>query len=79
MPAFAFVLVAVEPGREQAVLTEVAEVPGVTEVYAVHGEVPILAKAEATDLESLGAVIIHGIRSVPGVVSTTTLPGARFA
>lgn len=76
--ALGFVLVKVDPGREQATLRELQRTPGLAEAFPLFGEYDFIIKMEARDFDELGRRIIKGIRSVKGVRSTETLTVTRF-
>jgi DNA-binding Lrp family transcriptional regulator len=72
-----FVLVNVEAKKENEVydlLMKCAEVEGVREVF---GEYDLIVRVEARNLKELRKVIIDKIRSIPGVLATTTLVTAE--
>lgn len=68
----AIVLIDADPGRIPEIAAEVAEVPGVTEVYSVTGEVDLIAMVRVREHEQLADVIADRLSKVPGVVRTQT-------
>ena len=68
----AIVLIDSDPARIPEIATEVAEVPGVTEVYSVTGEVDLIAMVRVREHEHLADVIADRISKVDGVVRTQT-------
>jgi DNA-binding Lrp family transcriptional regulator len=76
--ALGFVLVATQPGTEREVFRRIAAAPGVVELVPLEGEYAMIAKVEAEDFDAMGRLILQGIRPVPGVASTKTLPGANL-
>ena len=52
---------------------KIAKIERVKEVYGVFGRHDIIAKVEASSLESLASLIADKIRSIPGIISTETL------
>jgi len=68
-----FVLIRVEAKKEDQVydcLVKVKEIEGIREVF---GEYDMICRMEARNLKELRALVIQKVRSVPGVLSTTTL------
>ena len=76
--ALGFVLVQVEPSREQEVYKAMQGLDGLVEVHPLFGEHDLIAKVEAADLDTLGNIIVAGIRSIPGVSSTKTFTVAKL-
>lgn len=76
--ALGFVLVQVEPGREQEVYQTLQGLDGLVELHPLFGEHDLIAKVEATDLDALGRAIVSNIRTIPGVSSTKTLTVAKL-
>jgi len=74
----AFVVIKAEPGREHDVYTSLAQLPELTEVHPLFGEYDLIVKVEASDLDSLGQVIVSRIRTIPGVLSTKTFAGTKW-
>jgi DNA-binding Lrp family transcriptional regulator len=70
----AFVLVDAEPSRIASLAEELADVPGVTEVFSVAGGVAdIVAIVRVRHHEELVDVVTKGIAGLQGIESTTTL------
>jgi len=67
----AFVLVRVALDMSDRVAYEIAKLKGIQEVYELTGEVDIIAKAEAPDLEELSKILCN-IRNIEGVQGTDT-------
>ncbi|MCA1823410.1 MAG: Lrp/AsnC family transcriptional regulator [Mycobacteriales bacterium] len=59
------------------VATAVADLPAVSEVYSVAGDVDLVAMVRVREHDELADVIAGGIAKVPGVESTTTLIAFR--
>lgn len=73
-----FVLIGAAPGKEQSVYAALVKVPEVTELHRLFGEYDLIAKVEASDLETLGDIVVNKLRVVEGVVNTKTLAGTKF-
>ena len=68
-----FILINVEAKMENEVydaLSKIKEVEGIREVF---GQYDIIARMEARNLKVMRTLIIDKIRSIPGVIATTTL------
>jgi DNA-binding Lrp family transcriptional regulator len=68
----AIVLVTTEVDRIGEVAQEIADLPGVTEVYSVTGDTDLVAMVRVREHEQLADVIAGTLNKVPGVLSTTT-------
>lgn len=69
----AVVLITCEIDRITEAAMEIAEVPGVSEVYSVAGEWDLVAVVRVKEHEDLNTVIPGGIAKVEGVATTETL------
>ncbi|MBI5000229.1 MAG: Lrp/AsnC ligand binding domain-containing protein [Euryarchaeota archaeon] len=68
-----FILLNVEAGKEMDVynaLMKCSEVEGIREVF---GQYDLIARVESRNLNELRKIIINKVRSIPGVLATTTL------
>jgi DNA-binding Lrp family transcriptional regulator len=54
------------------VAENIANLPGVSEVYSVAGNVDLIAMVRVRQYEEIAEVIAGGISKVPGVVNTET-------
>ena len=70
--ALCYVLLNVEPGSEEKVLSEVRKVPNVRDVHRVYGVYDMIAKVEAGSMDSLKEIVTWKIRRLEGVRSTLT-------
>ena len=68
----AMVLIDVDAGRIPEVASEIADVPGVSEVYSVTGEWDLIAIARVSRHEDLADVIADRLSKIEGIRSTTT-------
>lgn len=59
--------------RIPEVAQEIADLPGVSEVYSVAGDVDLVAMVRVRRHEQLAEVIAGRLNKVPGVLSTQTL------
>ena len=68
----AIVLIDVDAGRIPEVAAEIADVPGVSEVYSVTGEVDLIAMVRVRQHDELADVIADRLSKVDGVRGTET-------
>jgi DNA-binding Lrp family transcriptional regulator len=68
----AMVLIDVDAGVIPEVAAQIADVPGVTEVYSVTGEVDLIAMVRVREHDALADVIADKISKVSGVLRTQT-------
>jgi DNA-binding Lrp family transcriptional regulator len=70
----AYILIQTEVGASARVAAEVAGIKGVKSAEAVTGPYDVIARAEATDLDELGKLVVGRIQAVAGVTRTLTCP-----
>jgi len=68
-----FILIRVEAKREDQVYDNLAKVKEIEGIREVFGEYDMICRMEARNLKELRSLVIQKVRSVPGVLSTTTL------
>ena len=68
----AYVLVSVEPGKNQKVLDAMRSVQGVKQVHACWGQPDIFSFVEVADEKSLAETVLSTTQGLPGVRSTET-------
>ena len=73
--AQAYVLINCELGSEEAVISQLKSIEGVTEVHGTFGAYDILAKIESDRVEALRETITWKIRKIDNIRSTLTLMG----
>ncbi len=69
----AFVLLTVEPGKEEEVLAKLKEIPEVEEAHRVYGVYDTIVKVNASSPEKLKDTITWKIRKIENVKSTLTM------
>ena len=69
MLAFVFVRVEVEAGS--GVASEIVEIEGVSELHQLTGDIDLIVKVSARDIDELSKIIFQ-IRGVRGVLGTDT-------
>lgn len=73
-----FVLINVSPGREKEVFNTLMKSDRIDELHPLFGEYDLIAKITVENFEDLTDVVVNHIRSLPGVMDTKTLTGAKF-
>ena len=68
----AMVLIDVDAGRIPEVASEIADVPGVSEVYSVTGDHDLVAMVRVQRIDDVAAVVADRLNKVEGVLSTQT-------
>ena len=76
MAAIALVLLSTHPGQEQQVLAKLKNMPEVTEAMVLFGEYDVYCKVIVDDFSQLSRLILRNIRTLSGVIETTTLTAA---
>ena len=76
MSAIALVLISTEPGQEQQVVADLKEMREVSEAMVLFGEYDVYCKVVVDDFSRLSDLILGSIRTLEGVVETTTLTAA---
>ena len=70
----AYILIQTEVGKAAAVATEVAGLPGVTSAEDVTGPYDVIVRAEASDVDQLGQLVVARVQNVTGITRTLTCP-----
>ena len=73
-----FVLMHVSPLREYEVFNKLLKLHEVIELHPLFGEYDLIAKIQAEDYESIGEIIIQKIKTISGIIDTTTLTGIKL-
>jgi DNA-binding Lrp family transcriptional regulator len=71
-----FVLVKIAVGEEDFAYTKLSEIEGIQGIHFVYGEYDMVLVIEERDTTMLRDIIMKKIRSVKGVIDTTTLVAA---
>ena len=74
--ATAIVLISTTPGFENRISTALCEMSEVVESMVLFGEYDAYCKIVMPDFTSLSTFILNNIRTIDGVISTTTLTAA---
>ena len=70
----AYILILTEVGKAADVAQAVAEIPGVKAADDVTGPYDVVVRAEATDMDELGRLVVARIQSIEGIDRTLTCP-----
>jgi DNA-binding Lrp family transcriptional regulator len=70
----AYILVQAEVGKAASVAEQLARIAGVVSAEVVAGPYDIIARAESTDLDELGRLVVAKIHGAEGVTRTLTCP-----
>lgn len=76
MAAIALVLLSTEPGREQHVVDQLNKMPEVSEAMVLFGEYDVYCKVIVDVFSKLSKLVLENIRTIEGVLETTTLTAA---
>jgi DNA-binding Lrp family transcriptional regulator len=68
----AYILVSVEPGKNQEVVAALRTVNGVKQAHACWGQPDIFAFVEVADEGALAETVLTTIQGIPGVRTTET-------
>jgi len=74
--ATAIVLISTKPGFENRITDALSEMSEVVESMVLFGEYDAYCKIVMPDFTSLSTFILNNIRTIDGVISTTTLTAA---
>ena len=77
MAAIALVLLTTEPGREQEVVNKLREMSEIEEAMVLFGEYDVYCKVVVADFSQLSDLVLRNVRTLSGVVETTTLTAAN--
>jgi len=75
----AYILIQTEVGKAAAVATAVANLPGVASAEDVTGPYDVIVRAEATDVDQLGQLVVARVQNVQGITRTLTCPVVHLA
>ena len=71
--SLAWVLISCMPGREQDVYLQLLDIPSVSEVSIVFGELDLVARIDFESEKEMSRALIEDMRHVDGVLKTETL------
>lgn len=70
----AYILIQTEVGKAAEVAREIAGITGVTLSEDVTGPYDVIVRAEATDVDELGKLVVAQVQGVDGITRTLTCP-----
>jgi DNA-binding Lrp family transcriptional regulator len=70
----AYILILTEVGKAAQVAKAVATIDGVKSAEDVTGPYDVIVRAEATDIDTLGRLVVARIQAVEGIDRTLTCP-----
>ena len=73
MTSLAWILISCEPGRERDVYLQLLDMPVVSEVSVVYGELDLVARIDFESEREMSKTLIEEMRHVEGVRKTETL------
>jgi DNA-binding Lrp family transcriptional regulator len=74
----AYILIQTEVGKAANVAAAIAEIPGVTMAEDVTGPYDVIVRAEASDVDDLGRLVVARVQLVDGITRTLTCPVVRI-
>ncbi|MET0448996.1 MAG: Lrp/AsnC ligand binding domain-containing protein [Aeromicrobium sp.] len=78
MAVQAYILVQTEVGKAADVALAIDAIDGVTLAEDVTGPYDVIVRAEGSNMDELGALVLSKIQSVPGITRTLTCPIVRI-
>ena len=73
MTSLAWILISCEPGRERDVYLQLLDMPVVSEVSVVYGELDLVARIDFESEKEMSKTLIEEMRHVEGIRKTETL------
>jgi DNA-binding Lrp family transcriptional regulator len=73
MTSLAWILISCEPGRERDVYLQLLDIPVVSEVSIVYGELDLVARIDFESEKQMSKTLIEDMRHVEGIRKTETL------
>ncbi|MEJ7630233.1 MAG: Lrp/AsnC ligand binding domain-containing protein [Nocardioidaceae bacterium] len=70
----AYVLIQTEVGKAADVAKAIAEISGVTQADDVTGPYDVIVRAEASNVDELGKLVVAKVQGIDGITRTLTCP-----
>ena len=70
----AYILIQTEVGKAASVVETISGLPGVTVAEDVTGPYDVIVRAEATNMDELGRLVVARVQGVDGITRTLTCP-----
>ncbi len=67
-PYLAFIMLTVEPSKEEEIINKLSSLPEILELHLLFGEKNMLLKVRSQDINSIRNFINNGIRSMEGIL-----------
>jgi DNA-binding Lrp family transcriptional regulator len=74
MTVQAYILIQTDVGKAAEVAAEIAGVAGVIRAEDVTGPYDVIVRAEASNVDELGKLVVARVQAVPGITRTLTCP-----
>jgi DNA-binding Lrp family transcriptional regulator len=74
----AYILIQTDVGRSADVAAAAAEIPGVVASDDVIGPYDVIVRAEASDVDELGRMVVSKLQAIPGIARTLTCTVVRL-
>ncbi|HEX4017536.1 MAG TPA: Lrp/AsnC ligand binding domain-containing protein [Frankiaceae bacterium] len=68
----AYILIQTEVGKAAAVAAAIAALEGVTSAEGVTGPYDVIVRAEATNVDELGKLVVAKVQAVDGITRTVS-------
>lgn len=72
MAVSAYVFIEISQGKAKDLVEKIAKIEGVNRAHVVTGPYDAIAFVEASDINSLGAMVVSQIQFLEGVIRTQT-------
>ena len=70
----AYILIQTDVGKAADVCAEIADIKGVTLAEDVTGPYDVIVRAEASNVDELGKLVVARVQGVEGITRTLTCP-----
>ena len=70
--ALSYILMKTQAGYVESIIKDLKKIPEIKEAHAVTGDIDIIVKVEAKDIETITKVVLSKIHLIGGVFRTAT-------
>ncbi len=74
MVVHAYILIQTDIGKAADVAKAIADVTGVSLAEDVTGPYDVIVRAEASNVDELGRLVVAKVQNIPGITRTLTCP-----
>jgi DNA-binding Lrp family transcriptional regulator len=74
----AYILIQTEVGKAAQVAKDIIDITGVQQAQAVTGPYDVIVRAEASNIDELGQLVVARVQAVDGITRTPTCPVVRL-